>query len=117
MVSWVLVNQGWGITGVAAASGLSFALVFLMLWGLIMRRGPYTGAEGMGHLVAIMGPFIWAVVMTVSLNMAEPFVGAPEWIGALVKLTLYTVGAYALILVMKRRYPMLRNPLKFKNRG
>lgn len=116
-LGYFLVAGGWGIAGAAVASSVAFALVFCLLLGLLLARGPYRDGAWWVPLSVAVSPVAAALGMVAALEWAFASVAWPHAVASLIKLALYSVGLAAGIWALGRAVPVIRIPRWLQARG
>lgn len=107
-LSYAWVRMGYGIEAVALASSLSFAVVFFLICGYLLVRGPYGMASSVRHLGGVVVPFLVTIVAVTVLNVAVQPTTWPFGVASLVKL-IFFMGIHGAVLAgMRRVFPSIR---------
>lgn len=109
-LSIALVKQGYGLTGVAFASSLSFALLLIVL--LHFMRGRLGDAmTGWGAFTGWLAlPFLVMTVTIFVLHKATALLAINPFVLALLNTMVYVAIMAALFLAVSRRIEMIRIP-------
>lgn len=102
-INYGVITQGFGISGVALGSGVSFAIVFYSIFTLVWRRSPLSIREGWRILTLVTIPLIYSILAISLINRAFVEISIPHQLTAIIKLTLYMLGAAVLIIVTRWR--------------
>jgi O-antigen/teichoic acid export membrane protein len=111
-MSYVFIKHGTGIYGVALASGLSFSLVFFLVFIMILKRSPFGFQEGSRLMAAVLAPLAYSLVAIVLLNRVFETIDLRHELLALIKLVIYLIGAAILIIVVEQKLGGYSGPLR-----
>ncbi len=108
LLSIVLVKQGFGLSGVAASSSLSFLLLALALVGFLSRKLESKGSQWRRHLVGLVMPVPVMLLTYWALRSLVPrFVSNDDLAGAVGVLIWWAV-MLLLYRQASRKLPLLR---------
>ena len=107
-LSVTLVKTGFGLAGVAFSSGVSFFLLFLTLFGLVMVRIKPTGSHWRRHLAGIAIPFPTMILAILLLARFVPAVVPNPYLGCGVSIIVFWGTMLGLHAIARRQLPLLR---------
>lgn len=111
-LSFGFVSLGYGITGVAVASGIAFALVFLLLFDMVRGRSHLNRAEGWRLVAGVMAPLIYSIAAITVLHALFQDANLEPWVKALAQTALYLLGATSMIAFGIKKAGGITGPLK-----
>lgn len=114
-LSVAFVRQGWGITGVALASSMAFAVAMSFILLHALRRSPLPAREWLPVFFALfLAPALSVAVILGLARVLEP--GGPALLPSLAGLVLFALAQLALVAFMRRLFPKIR-PLPWLRRS
>lgn len=111
-LGYYFLNLGLDIAGVAFASSFSFAVVFVIIFRMVLARSRRESQFGWRLIGLILAPLIYSVSAIAILGHVFSLFNLPALVSALAQLALYLIGAIAMILYVDSKFGGLVGPLR-----
>lgn len=111
-LSYGFISLGYGITGVALASGISFSLVFFFLFRMISARWNLNQVDGWRIVASVMAPLVYSIAAIAVLRILFQDANLEPWSTALIQTMLYLIGAISMIAIATRTSGGVTGPVK-----
>lgn len=109
LLSILLVKQGFGLSGVAASSSISFLLLSVALLGFLSRRLTEKGKEWRRHLVGLALPFPVMIFFLWALSASLPRLLSNDYVTAAVCVLLWWAIMFLLHRWASHRFLLLQD--------
>jgi O-antigen/teichoic acid export membrane protein len=105
LISLFAIRQGWDIVGVAVATAVSYALVFVFIMRYLLRHGPADARPRAGHGAVLATPFIGVLLAVPLSDLLGPWLGG-GMLQSLAHFGVFSALLYAFIHWLQRHPAM-----------
>jgi O-antigen/teichoic acid export membrane protein len=107
-MSILFIKSGFGISGVAVSSSISYFILFISLLVFIRRGCRYALEDWKTHLIALCMPFPVMCGAIVFLHYISTFLFTNIYLASLFKMSLFCIIMFVVINIAGKRYPLLK---------